>query len=48
MKLLFDENLSHKLVRTLEDLFPDSEHVRDLGLKAAHAAIMPLSDLSTD
>ena len=35
MKLLFDENLSHKLVRALEDLFPDSEHVRNLGLKAA-------------
>ena len=35
MKLLFDENLSHKLVRALDDLFPDSEHVRDMGLKAA-------------
>ena len=35
MKLLFDENLSHKLVRLLADLFPDSEHVRDVGLKAA-------------
>jgi len=35
MKLLFDENLSHKLVRRLADLFPDSTHVRDIGLKAA-------------
>ena len=35
MKLLFDENLSHKLVRLLADLFPDSAHVRDVGLKAA-------------
>jgi predicted nuclease of predicted toxin-antitoxin system len=35
VKLLFDENLSHKLVRALEDLFRDSEHVRNLGLKAA-------------
>ena len=35
MKLLFDENLSHKLVRLLADLFPDSIHVRDVGLKAA-------------
>ncbi len=35
MKLLFDENLSHKLVRLLADLFPDSVHVRDIGLKAA-------------
>lgn len=35
MRLLFDENLSHKLVRRLADLFPDSVHVRDVGLKAA-------------
>jgi predicted nuclease of predicted toxin-antitoxin system len=35
MKLLFDENLSHKLVPLLADLFPDSAHVRDVGLKAA-------------
>jgi len=35
MKLLFDENLSYKLVRLLADLFPDSIHVRDVGLKAA-------------
>jgi|SRR5205085_2149891 len=35
MKLLFDENLSHKLVHLLADLFPDSVHVRDVGLKAA-------------
>jgi len=35
MKRLFDENLSHKLVRSLEDLFPNSVHVRDVGLKAS-------------
>ena len=35
MKLLFDENLSPKLARRLADLFPDSVHVRDVGLKAA-------------
>jgi predicted nuclease of predicted toxin-antitoxin system len=35
MKLLFDENLSHKLVLLLDDLFPDSVHVRGIGLKAA-------------
>ncbi len=35
MKLLFDENLSYKLVRLLEDLLPHSIHVRDVGLKAA-------------
>ena len=35
MKLLFDENLSHKLVGLLADLFPGSVHVREVGLKAA-------------
>jgi len=35
MKLLLDENLSPKPVRLLEDLFPESVHVRDVGLKAA-------------
>jgi predicted nuclease of predicted toxin-antitoxin system len=35
MKLLLDENLSHKLVRQLANLFPDSVHVREVGLKAA-------------
>ncbi len=35
MKLLFDENLSHKLPRRLADIFPSSLHVRDIGLKAA-------------
>lgn len=35
MKLLFDENLSPRLVRLLADLYPDSVHVRDVGLKAA-------------
>jgi len=35
MKLLFDENLSPQLVRLLRDLFPDSVHVRDVGLKMA-------------
>ena len=34
MKLLFDENLSPKLSRLLEDLFPKSIHVRDVGLQA--------------
>ena len=35
MKLLFDQNLSHKLARHLADLFPDSTHVREIGLKEA-------------
>ena len=35
MKLLFDENLSPKLAELLSDIFPDSTHVRDVGLKSA-------------
>ncbi|MDB9444820.1 DUF5615 family PIN-like protein [Anabaena sp. CS-542/02] len=34
MKLLFDENLSPKLSTCLRDIFPDSLHVRDVGMKA--------------
>jgi predicted nuclease of predicted toxin-antitoxin system len=34
MKLLFDENLSPKLPTHLSDLFPNSLHVRDVGMKA--------------
>ncbi len=35
MKLLLDQNLSPRLAETLIDLFPDSAHVRDLGLERA-------------
>ena len=33
--LLFDQNLSHRLVAALEDAFPGSLHVRDVGLSRA-------------
>jgi predicted nuclease of predicted toxin-antitoxin system len=35
MKLLFDQNLSHRLVGQLATEFPGSAHVRDVGLAAA-------------
>ena len=35
MKLLFDQNLSHRLVGLLAAEFPDSEHIRNLGLASA-------------
>jgi predicted nuclease of predicted toxin-antitoxin system len=35
LKLLFDQNLSYKLVRSFFDEFPGSAHVRDLGLASA-------------
>ena len=33
MKILFDEQLSFKLVRKLQDIFPGSKHVKDLSLE---------------
>ena len=35
MTLLFDQNLSHRLVPALADLFPDSVHVGLLGMAEA-------------
>ncbi|NOS99015.1 MAG: DUF5615 family PIN-like protein [Phycisphaerales bacterium] len=40
MKLLFDQNLSHRLVVALSDIFPDAAHVRDRNMeRAADATI---------
>jgi len=33
VKLLFDQNLSHRLLPAFVDLFPGSTHVRDLGME---------------
>jgi predicted nuclease of predicted toxin-antitoxin system len=35
MRLLFDQNLSHRLLAALDDLFPASLHVRLLGMAEA-------------
>jgi predicted nuclease of predicted toxin-antitoxin system len=35
VKLLFDQNLSHRLVQALQKEYPDSRHVREVGLKDA-------------
>lgn len=35
MKLLFDQNLSHRLLQALRQEYPDSLHVRAVGLKEA-------------
>ena len=32
MKLLLDENLSDRIIHRIIDLYPDSEHVKTLGL----------------
>lgn len=36
MKLLFDHNLSYKLVTKLQELYPDSQHVREAGHSSAN------------
>ncbi len=33
MKLLFDQNLSWRLPKKLADLYPDSRHIREAGMK---------------
>ena len=40
MKLFFDKNLSPKLSNRLSDVFPDSLHVRDVGMKATTDSIV--------
>ena len=35
MRLLFDQNLSPRLVRLLADIYPDSAHVHGLGMDTA-------------
>jgi predicted nuclease of predicted toxin-antitoxin system len=40
MKLLFDHNLSHKLVRLLADIFPDSTQTGLIGLSTANDSIV--------
>jgi predicted nuclease of predicted toxin-antitoxin system len=38
MKLLFDQNVSPRLARRLADIYPDSLHVREVGLRDADDA----------
>jgi len=35
VRLLFDQNLSHRLIDMLADLYPESIHVRDVELQTA-------------
>lgn len=40
MKLLFDENLSDKVVQRVIDLFPESTHVKSVGLEQADDGVI--------
>lgn len=33
MKLLFDQNISFRLIRKIADVFPEAKQVRELGLE---------------
>lgn len=55
MKLLFDKNLSYRLTSALADVYPESAHVRDVGLLGAddltiweHAAVHAFLRISKD
>jgi predicted nuclease of predicted toxin-antitoxin system len=40
MKLLFDQNLSHRLITILADDYPDCQHVRNVGLREASDSVV--------
>lgn len=40
MKLLFDQNLSGDLVRRLSDLYPESTHVKHLGMMSSDDGVI--------
>ena len=40
MKLLFDQNLAPRLVHNLADIYPDSVHVREMGLRDADDSVI--------
>ena len=40
MKLLFDQNLSPRLVQLLSDIYPDSAHVYAIGLDRASDTVL--------
>ena len=40
MKLLLDQNLSHRLVEVLADVYPNCVHVRTIGMNAASDTII--------
>ena len=46
MKLLFDHNLSYRLVPALRGLYPGSDHVRGVGLQAVDDEVV--SDYARD
>jgi predicted nuclease of predicted toxin-antitoxin system len=40
VRLLLDQNLSPRLLAALDDLFPGSRHVREVGLASAEDAVV--------
>ena len=48
MSLLFDQNLSHRLVTLLATEYPGSVHVRDVGLGTADDQVVWIYAAQTD
>jgi len=40
LKLLFDQNLSHRLIEFIRKAFPDTIHVKDIGLDSASDTVI--------
>ncbi len=40
VKLLLDENVSDRIVQRIADLFPDSTHIKTVGLKEAEDRVV--------
>lgn len=40
MKLLLDENISDRVISQIVDLFPDSQHIKAIGLKEAEDRVI--------
>ena len=45
MKLLFDQNLSWRLPQKLADLYHDSQHIREVGMKESQDMDTQLSEI---
>lgn len=40
MKLLLDQNISFRITKKIQDIFPDSKQVKDLGLENSKDSLL--------
>jgi predicted nuclease of predicted toxin-antitoxin system len=41
MKLLFDQNISHRLISHIHDILPEARQVRQIGLENYSEQVLP-------